>query len=90
MDTEPENPTALTHVRGTTSHLMATLDAHSQQLQTLFQTTQIGEAQNDSIILGLVLELQKGQHLLSRSILDLSERLERLETAWAAQEQSSH
>ncbi len=81
MGTDPEIPSASAPVRETTAHLITTLAARSEQLQSLFQTPPTGPGQNDSMILGLILELQKGQIVLSESILALGDRIERLEAA---------
>ena len=88
MGTDPETPSTAARVRATTANLMATLEANSRQLQTLFHTTPNGEGQNDSMVLGLILELQKGQLLLSQSILALGERIESLELSGIAIESS--
>jgi hypothetical protein len=50
-------------------------------LQALFQTPPTGQGQNDSMILGLILELQNGQLVLSQAILALDARIESLEMA---------
>ena len=79
MSIDPDTSISVARVRETTTNLMATLEANSEQLQNLFQTPPIGQGQNDSMILGLILELQKGQFVLSELILTLGDRIERFE-----------